>query len=404
MSQERANRQLQEFFGHFESVGPLGASHDPDAESAALVLTVREDGPEIVVSLDGPLNVNTEAEAWRPLDEVLSRRPAGALTLDLAGLTALDLNGSAQIMAALEAAEKSGLKAVAAGLPPRFETIFRLARAAMSQPLPPEPPRVSFLEELGRSAAELAREGQALVFFLGELTAESLSLAARPWRFNWGNVAASAERSGVNAVPIVALVSFLVGLIIAFQAAMITKIFGAEIYVATVMGVSVVRELGPLIAAIILAGRSGSAFSAELGSMRVAEEIDALTTMGFSPVRELALPRVLALTLTTPLASLIASFVGIFGGSLVLLGLGYTAITYWTMAVDKVSLATFLIGFFKSFVFGFTVAAVGCQSGLAVGDSPDAVGQATTRGVVTNIILITVLDSIFAVVFYIAGI
>jgi len=121
-------------------------------------------------------------------------------------------------------------------------------------------------------------------------------------------------------------------------------------------------------------------------------------------VRELALPRVLAQVLTTPVASLIASFVGIFGGSLVLLGLGYTTITYWSMAVEKVSLATFFIGFFKSFVFGFTVGAVGCQSGLAAGDSPDAVGQATTRGVVTNIILITVLDSIFAVIFYVAGI
>jgi phospholipid/cholesterol/gamma-HCH transport system permease protein len=350
--------------------------------------------------------VNTEAEAWRPLDEFLSRRPAGTprLTLDLTGLTALDLNGSAQIIAALEAAEKSGRQAAAAGLPPRFETIFRLAREAMTKPLAPAPPRVHFLEEVGRAAAELVRDFRALTFFLGELTAEFFRLAARPWRFNWRSVAEAAERSGVNAVPIVALVSFLVGLIIAFQAAMITKLFGAEIYVATLVGVSVVRELGPLIAAIVLAGRSGSAFSAELGAMRVAEEIDALTTMGFSPVRELALPRVLAQMLTAPGVSLIACFVGMFGGSLVLLGLGYTAVTYWSMAVEKVTLYSFLIGFFKAFVFGFTVGAVGCQRGLAAGDGPDAVGRATTSGVVTNIIVIAVLDSIFAVGFYVAGI
>ena len=373
--------------------------------SAGLVLTVKENGPETVVSFAGLLNVATEARAWQPLNEVLSRGPAGPrLTFDLRGLTALDLNGSAQILAALEAAEKCGRRVATAGLPPQFETIFRLAQGAMPQPPPAAPPRASFQEEMGRSVVELARDIRAMTFFLGELTAEFMRLAVRPWRFNWRSVAVAAERSGIDAVPIVALVSFLVGLIIAFQAAMITRIFGAEIYVATLVGLSVVRELGPLIAAIVLAGRSGSAFSAELGAMRVAEEIDALTTMGLSPVRELALPRVLAQVVTAPGVTLIANLVGMFGGSLVLLGLGYTATTYWSMAVEKVSLATFLIGFFKSFVFGFTVGAVGCQRGLAAGDGPGAVGEATTSGVVTNIVVIAVLDSLFAVVFYVVGI
>jgi phospholipid/cholesterol/gamma-HCH transport system permease protein len=367
------------------------------------VLTVVERGPETGVSLAGPLNVATEAKVWQPLNEAFSRRPGGGLTFDLQGLTALDLNGSAQILAALEAAEKSGRRVATTGLPPRFETIFRLAQGAL-RPMPPAPPGVSFMEELGRSVAELARDIRALTLFLGELTAEFTRLIVRTRRFNWRSAAVAAERSGINAVPIVALVSFLVGLIIAFQAAMITKIFGAEIYVATLVGISVVRELGPLIAAIVLAGRSGSAFSAELGAMKVGEEIDALTTMGLSPVRELALPRVLAQVATAPVVTLIAGLVGIFGGSLVLLGMGYTASTYWTMAVERVSLATFLIGFFKSFVFGFTVGAVGCQRGLAAGDGPGAVGEATTSGVVTNIVVIAVLDSLFAVVFYVVGI
>ena len=375
----------------------------PD-DSAALILNEKEGGPETVVSLVGAFNMTTEARIWRPLTELLSRPGGPDLVFDLQGLTALDLNGSAQILAAREKAKKSGRQVVTTGLPPRFETIFRLAEAAMAHPLPPTPSRTTFLEEAGRSAVELARDLKALTFFLGELTAEFLRLAVRPWRFNWRGVAGAAERSGVNAVPIVALVSFLVGLIIAFQAAMITKLFGEEIYVATLVGVSVVRELGPLIAAIVLAGRSGSAFSAELGAMRVAEEIDALTTMGLSPVRELALPRVLAQVITAPGVTLVASLVGMFGGSLVLLGLGYTAVTYWMMAVEQVSLATFLIGFFKSFVFGFTVGAVACQRGLAAGVGPGAVGEATTSGVVTNIVVIAVLDSLFAVVFYVVGI
>ncbi|MDR2724538.1 MAG: ABC transporter permease [Candidatus Adiutrix sp.] len=385
---------------------PPGPSPSRADGSATLVLTAVERGQETIVSLAGPLDVTTEAGAWQPFSEVLSRRPPGRarLIFDLKGLTALDLNGSAQIIAAREVAEKVGLQVTTIGLSPRLEVIFRLAQGAMRGSLPPAPARVSFWEEVGRSAEGLARDLKALTFFLGELTAEFMRLVIRPWRFNWRGVAVVAERSGINAVPIVALVSFLVGLIIAFQAAMITRIFGAEIYVATLVGVSVVRELGPLIAAIVLAGRSGSAFSAELGAMRVAEEIDALTTMGLSPVRELALPRVLAQVITTPGVTLIACLVGIFGGSLVLLGLGYTAGTYWSMAVEKVSLATFLIGFFKSFVFGFTVGAVGCQRGLAAGDGPGAVGEATTSGVVTNIVVIAILDSLFAVVFYVVGV
>ena len=155
-----------------------------------LTLTVEEGGPETVVSLAGALNMNTEARAWRPFDELLGRRPAGTrLTFNLQGLTALDLNGSAQILAAREAAEKSGYTVAAAGLPSSFEAIFRLAEGAMTSPLPSLPPKISFWEEMGRSALELVRDLRALAFFLGELTAEFLRLAARPWRFNWRGVA-----------------------------------------------------------------------------------------------------------------------------------------------------------------------------------------------------------------------
>ncbi|MDR3038501.1 MAG: ABC transporter permease [Candidatus Adiutrix sp.] len=368
------------------------------------VLTVEAHGPETRVIIAGPLNVSTEAGVWNPLTKALTGRTDGAnLTFDLTGLTDLDLNGSAQLWTARAAGEQTGRAIRVEGLPERFAPIFRLAEAALAQPATAPPGRIPLLAELGRTVLELGRDLKSLTVFLGELTAEFLRLSTRPGRFNWRGVAAVAERSGVDAVPIVALVAFLVGLIIAFQAAMITKIFGAEIYVATLVGISVIRELGPLIAAIVLAGRSGSAFSAELGAMRVAEEIDALTTMGLSPVRELALPRVLAQVAATPVVTLIAGFVGVFGGSLVLLSLGYTMTTYWELALENVTMGTFLIGVFKSFVFGFCVGAIGCQRGLAAGVGPGAVGAATTSGVVTNIIVIAILDSLFAVVFYVVG-
>lgn len=368
-------------------------------------LTVKERIGETRVLVIGSLLVGIPVVNWRPVEILLKKKatPTCVLIFDLTGVTALDLNGSAQILTAISRAEKVGWAVKTTGLPERFTTIFQLARKALARPMAPPPPRISMVEELGRTILALGRDIKNLVAFTGELIVELFRLAIHPLTFNWHNVLTMAERSGVNSVPIVALVAFLVGLIIAFQAAMLLKMFKAEIYVATLVGISVVRELGPLIAAIVLAGRSGSAFSAELGAMRAAEEVDALITMGLSPVRELALSRVLAQFLTTPVVTLIACFVGIMGGSLVLLAMGYTLTTYWVRAIERVSLATFLIGFFKSFIFGFTVGAISCQRGLTAGDGPRAVGVATTSGVVTNIVVIAILDSFFAVIFYVIG-
>jgi len=366
-----------------------------------LALKVADEGGRTRVALTGPLTVDVPASVWREMPTVAE---GGRLVFDLEGLTALDLNGSAQLLNAKSRAEKAGARVTLEKLGDQFSAIFELAAQALERPMGQIQKRPSFFEELGQHLVEFKNDAVTLTSFAGELAAEFARTLIRPWSIRWSNVLTVAETAGVNSVPIVSLVSFLVGLIIAFQAAMILKLFGAEIYVADMVGLSVVRELGPLIAGIVLAGRSGSAFSAELGAMKAAEEVDAITTMGLSPVRELALPRVLASILTTPIVTLIAVFMGVLGGSLVLLAMGYSMMVYWKEAIAQVSMASFLIGVFKSFVFGFTVAAIGCQRGLAAGDGPGAVGQATTSGVVTNIVVIVVLDSLFAVIFYILDI
>ena len=373
-----------------------------DRTQERLTLEVEDRDGRVSARLKGPLNVNTPASAWKPFPDKVGR--GGELTIDLAGLTALDLNGSAQLLEKIGRAEKSGTKVTASGLPEDLTTIFNLAREALKRPMAKPPTRAGSLEEIGRNVVAIKADLVVMVAFVGELLVELLRLVRRPFSLNWTNVMAVAETAGVNAVPIVSLVSFLVGLIIAFQSAMVLKMFGAAIYVADMVGVAVVRELGPLIAAIVLAGRSGSAFSAELGAMKAAEEVDAITTMGLSPVRELALPRVAASILTTPIVTLIACFMGVLGGSLVLLAMGYSMLIYWQEALAMVSPATFYISIFKSFLFGFTVAAIGCQRGLAAGDGPGAVGMATTSGVVTNIVAIAVLDSLLAVLFYVLDI
>ena len=367
-----------------------------DRRDSQLSLKVTNDGGRTRVALTGPLTVNVPASAWKDVPSQAS----GNLTFDLEGLTALDLNGSAQILRFREQAAKSGGQVSFEKLDEKFKAIFDLASQALESPMGDRPARPSFFEEIGQTLVSLKNDAVNLTTFTGELAAEFGRLIIRPASIRWTNVLSVAETAGVNSTPIVSLVSFLVGLIIAFQAAMLLKMFGIEIFVADMVGVSVVRELGPLITAIVLAGRSGSAFSAELGAMKAAEEVDAITTMGLSPVRELATPRVLASVLTTPVVTLIAVFMGIMGGSLVLLAMGYSMTVYWTEAIERVSMASFLIGVFKSFIFGFTVAGIGCQRGLAAGDGPGAVGQATTSGVVTNIVVIAVLDSMFAVIFY----
>jgi phospholipid/cholesterol/gamma-HCH transport system permease protein len=237
--------------------------------------------------------------------------------------------------------------------------------------------------------------------FLGELLSRLAELAAKPWRLRWAAAMRIAETSAIDALPVTALVAFLVGLILAFQSAMFMRLFGVDIFVADLVGLSIIRELGTLLTAIVLTGRSGSAFSAELGAMKANQEIDAFVTMGLSPSRDLVLPRVLALTLATPLLTVLADLAGLLGGNLVMVTLGHPVGVFWQELSSHVDASDIATGLFKSIVFGFTVAAIGCQRGLAAGPGPAAVGQATTKGVVTNIIVLAVLDSLFAVLFYV---
>ena len=194
------------------------------------------------------------------------------------------------------------------------------------------------------------------------------------------------------------------GLIMAFQGAIPMRQFGADIFVADLVGISIIRELGPLITAIILAGRTGSAYAAELGTMKVKEEIDALTTMGLDPMRFLVIPRVLAATAMTPLLAVFASLFGLAGGAVVMKGLGYPLITYVNRVCEITTAVDFIGGLFKAVAFGLLVAASGCLCGLKTGEGAQAVGDSATRAVVSSIILIVLADGLFAVLFFFLGI
>jgi phospholipid/cholesterol/gamma-HCH transport system permease protein len=209
-----------------------------------------------------------------------------------------------------------------------------------------------------------------------------------------------AEAAGVDALPIVALISFLMGLIMAFQAAVPLRQFGAEIFVANLIGLSMLRELGPLMTAIILAGRSGSAFAAELGTMKVRDEIDALKTMGLDPVRFLVVTRVVAAVAMTPLLTIFADLLGLIGGAVVMRSLGFPLITYFNQIQYAVTYGSLVGGLVKAFVFGILVAAIGCLRGLQTRTGATGVGESTTSAVVSGIILIAIADGIFSVIYY----
>jgi phospholipid/cholesterol/gamma-HCH transport system permease protein len=222
-----------------------------------------------------------------------------------------------------------------------------------------------------------------------------------PRQIRIGEVLQIFESAGVNALPIVSLISLLVGVIIAFEAAQPLAEFGAQIFVANMIGLVMVRELGPLMTAILLAGRSGSAFTAELGTMKVNEELNALETMGLDPVRFLVVQRLLASLLLTPLLTIYSMFTGVLGGVLVMLALGFNMTTILAQLESSVHIKDIAFGTSKGFVFGIIVAGIACLRGLHTKSGPSAVGQATTRSVVSGILLIVIADAGFANLWFI---
>ncbi len=256
-------------------------------------------------------------------------------------------------------------------------------------------------DQVGRAVADIYNSVCGQMAFLGEMTVSALRLVMQPKRLRLRDTMLHFERAGVDALPITLLIGFLLGVILAFMSATSFRRFGVEVYVADLIAIGLFRELGALITAIILAGRSGSAFAAELGSMKVNEEIDALVTLGLPPVVFLAMPRVIAATLVMPLLTIFTIMAGLLGGVLVMMSLGIPAAVYWQHVFKSTPLSNVMLGLFKAAVFGLLIGLVGCAQGLCADRTADAVGRAATAAVVGSLVLITIFDGVFAVMAYI---
>jgi phospholipid/cholesterol/gamma-HCH transport system permease protein len=372
----------------------------------AASLSVRRGADGVLaVALAGPWTLAAGVPPVENLDKELAAAGTARLTFDSTGLTAWD-SGLLTFLTALGTLCAQRSVAVdRAGLPVGVRKLLELAEAV--------PERTgarggevdeSLLERVGRATLSRTAAVRETLDFVGRVTIAAGRLCVGRARFRRSDLAVFIQQTGAEALPIVTLISFLVGLIFAFVGAVQLVQFGATIYVANLVGIAMVRDMGAVMAAIVMAGRTGASYAAQLGSMKINQEIDALTTMGISPMEFLVLPRLLALTLMMPLLCLYADAVGILGGAAVGIGmLNLSPITYYNQTVSALTLTDVAGGVFKAAVYGVLVALFGCLRGIQSGSSSSAVGDATTEAVVSSIIAIVTACGVFAVLFYLLG-
>jgi phospholipid/cholesterol/gamma-HCH transport system permease protein len=344
-----------------------------------------------VLAFAGMLDAAAAGALW---GQAMRAAKGGAVVLDLAALEGCDTTGAA-LLAQLAARPGAELR----GARPQVQALLDRVQGIGPAQGPPPPAQVSLREALqGGLVAALGG-----VAFLGEVLVALVRLPSRARQFRMADLLRTADQAGVRAVPLTVLLGLLMGLILAFQSLIPMRRFGADVFVANLVALSLVRELGPLLAAVILAGRTGSAFAAEIGTMKVNQEIDALKSMDIDPVTMLVLPRLLAAMLVMPALTVILELAGMLGMTLVMVGAGWPPVTVGNQVSQWVKPWDFYGGLIKAVVFGVVVAGIGCRAGLATGIGPRAVGLSATAAVVGGIVATIVLDGVFAVIFYRLG-
>jgi phospholipid/cholesterol/gamma-HCH transport system permease protein len=332
----------------------------------------------------------------------------GAVAFDLTQLERLDTAGAWLLLRAARGLESAGVPVEFAGLRPEHQAMLEQV-AENDRPGPVAPPRSGALGDvvarIGRATLRARRKSKGEVRFLGHVVSALAQTAVQPRRLRLTALVAHMEEVGFNALPIVGLISLLIGVVLAYQGAEQLQKFGAQVFVVNLVGVSVLREVGILLTAIVVAGRSGSAFAASIGSMVIREEVDAMHTLGLSPVEVLVLPRILALVLMMPALAFFADLMGLLGGGLMCwLALDVTPMVFLDRLRAAVGASHFWVGMAKAPVFGFVIGLVGCLDGLRVSGSAESVGRQTTRAVVTSIFLVIVADAFFSIFFSYIGV
>jgi phospholipid/cholesterol/gamma-HCH transport system permease protein len=324
----------------------------------------------------------------------------GKCVIDVSAVSALDTAGAWLLHRTIRALEQRGTTVQINGLKPEFNTLLQLIAARAGTTGHVAPVKANLLESIGQRAWHSLHDLSGMLAFIGESAIVFLHSLIQPRRIRWRPILHNLQTAGFEALPIVGLLSFLMGVVIAYQGADQLQRFGANIFIADLVGLSMLRELSPLMTAIIVAGRSGSAYAAQIGTMKISEEIDALRTIGIGPQELLVQPKIIALVIALPLLIVYADVAGVLGGMLMansMLDISFSV--FLDRLEDALSLSSFLTGIIKAPVFAVIIALVGCYQGFQVSGGADSVGRQTTVSVVQSIFLVIVADALFSVIF-----
>jgi phospholipid/cholesterol/gamma-HCH transport system permease protein len=373
---------------------------------AAQVSLTRTSDATLLLRFSGPWQLRSELPAPAVVQREIESAPPRRVAFDAAALTAWDSGLLTFLIKVSELCQQRNIATDREGLPSGVRRLLALAEAVPERKGARQATKVPpWLARIGTAFLDARQPFLEMLDFIGQATMAFGKLLRRQARFRTSDLMLLIQQAGADALGIITLISFLVGTILAFVGAVQLQQFGAAIYVADLVGIAMVREMGAMMTAIVIAGRTGAAYAAQLGSMKVTQETDALTTMGISPLEFLVLPRMIALCLMMPLLCLYADLLGILGGAAVGVGMLHLApLVYYNQTAAAVHIGDLVGGVFKASVYGVLIAISGCLRGMQCGNSSSAVGEAATAAVVTGIVFVISACGLFAVVFYVLGI
>jgi len=356
------------------------------------------------LAVSGPLNKNTLAAVWPRIVAALAKPAAKRIRLDMSRVSDADTSAAACVVFIRRQAREKGLDLEVLGVAPKLQSLLSLIREEDLDPLPRWWKREGVFEIIGGAAGLIFSDMRAMLTFVGEITYGLAGAVRHPARVRWRDTLYYMNRVGADALPIVALISFLVGFILAFLGYVQSHQYGADVFIADLVSYGMARVFGPLMVAILCAGRSGSAFASEIGAMKIAEEVDALDTMGLDRARFLVVPKMVALLVMMPILVLFADLAGIAGGFFIgVFGMGLSAPIYVQRTLRILTVWRIASGLVKTLAFAVLIGGVGCLRGFQTRQGPQAVGEVTTSAVVSALFLIVCVEAVFAVVYHYLG-
>jgi len=377
---------------------------DAKTDYGARVTILGDDPRTLHLAISGRLDARTTAGIWQKAADEIKRCAFPQVVVDASEVSYCDGAGAGLLNYLVHIGQQGGKHVQIQGLSGPLQKQISSGQSELPSPGFSGAAKVGPIEALGQKVLDLGQDLVAQIAFVGQICQGTVRLCRQFRRFRWKDSLYIMELGGVNAAGVVALLGCLFGLIMAFSAAMPLRRFGVEVYVSDLVAIALVRVLGPFLTAVILAGRTGSAYAAEIGTMKINNELDALEVMAIDPVTFLVVPRVLALIVAMPMLAMITNLVGLAGSAMVIVSLGYPLVTYWAHVNDILTATDVGVGLVKATVFGGLVGTIGCLRGLQTQTGPGAVGQSTTRAVVSSLIALVLAEGVFSVLLYVLDI